>query len=533
MTATENTQTAQPLLDLQRLGMTVRRRRRFWLSLGLLGFVLGAALAVLMPPPPSAATRLLVVHEADTPTDSGTLVATDVALLETTRVAEETLRRLGANESPEAFLKTYQGTPVTNNIMEISVQAASEDEAMRRAQALADTFIADYRERVRTAADAEAQALIDQRDRAQGDLDQVNGTVAELTASGDASAAAHLETLYARRAELESQISQLNEEAEQARIGAPGVLAGTQIVDAPRPVTASLVAAVGMNALIGLAFGLAAGLGLTAVLSVVRERPVLRREVAEDLGASVIAELPPPHRGPAKLWRHSRTVQDRKRVAGTLARLVREDSEPVSVLELGCPETAAALALDLAMDLAADGKVVLIDDLPGGRLGDLAGDGPHPYRIVDAADLPLPVWPEELHVGVGSVSPGTAWTDLARLGTETVLVVKAGHATSLWLHTVARQLADARIPIIGVVLVGPDPKDRSDGTLWDGLHTALRGRAGRELPAARAERAIPARATGQETEVFGPVQPENGLSHVDDLPTKRFAPVRPKDAEVS
>ncbi|PXY37853.1 Wzz/FepE/Etk N-terminal domain-containing protein [Prauserella flavalba] len=529
MTATENTQTTQPLLDLQRLGMTIRRRRRFWLSLGLLGLVLGGALAVLMPSPPSAATRVLVIHQADTPTDSGTLVATDVALLQTTRVAEQALRRLGANESPEDFLKTYRGTPVTNNIMEISVEATSQGEAMRRAQALADTFIADYRQRIRTAADAAAQALVDQRDRAQGELSSVNGTITELTVSGDQNDAAHLQTLYARRAELESQIAQLNEEAEQARIGEPGVIAGTQIVDAPRPVPDSLVTAVAMNAFIGLALGLAAGLGLTAVLSVVRERPVLRREVAEDLGASVIAELPLPHRGPPALWRRSRTVKDRKRVAVTLARLVREDSEPVSVLELGCAETAAALALDVAEELAIDGKVVLIDDLPGAQLGRLAGTTERPIRIVEASSLPLPVWPEELHVGVGSVSPGTAWTDLARLGTETVLVVRAGHATSLWLHTVARQLADARIPIIGVVLVGPDPNDRSDGTLWNGLHTALRGRAGRELPTARVE----AKADEQKTEVFAPVQHENGLSHADDLPTKRFAPVRPNDAEVS
>ncbi|MER6870002.1 exopolysaccharide biosynthesis protein, partial [Amycolatopsis sp. NPDC000673] len=55
--------------------------------------------------------------------------------------------------------------------------------------------------------------------------------------------------------------------------------------------------------------------------------------------------------------------------------------------------------------------------------------------------------------------------------------VRAGFANTQWLHTVARQLADCGVPILGVVLVDPDPKDRTDGTLWDGLHTALRGRA--------------------------------------------------------
>ncbi|MBK1784120.1 Wzz/FepE/Etk N-terminal domain-containing protein [Prauserella cavernicola] len=528
MTATENTEPAQPLLDLQRLGMTIRRRKRLWLSLGLLGLVCGALLAVLMPSPPTAVTRVLVVHEGDTPSDSGTLVATDVALLQTTRVATATLQRLGSDESPEEFLKTYQGTPLTNNIMEISVGAPSDGEAVAKAQALADTFIADYRARLQTAADAEAQGLVDQRDRAQSDLDAVNGTITDLSLGGASASAPQLENLYARRAELESKISDLNDQAEQARLGTPGVVAGTQVVDAAQPVPGSLLTTAGTNAVIGLALGLAVGLGLTAVFSVVRDRPVLRREISADLGASVIAQLPLPGRGVARLWRRSRTLRERRRVAVTLARLVREDGTAVSVLELGCPEAAAELALNLAEELAIDGKVVLVDDLPGRRLGRLADAAERPIRIVEADSLPLPVWPEEQHIGVGSVSPGTAWTDLGRLGTETVLVVRAGHASTLWLHTVARQLADAGIPIIGVVLVEPDPKDRSDGTLWDGLHTALRGRAGRQLPSAREEQP----ASDQATEVFAPVRPENGLNHTEDLPTTRFAPVRQTDVEV-
>ncbi|MGW2939429.1 Wzz/FepE/Etk N-terminal domain-containing protein, partial [Streptomyces sp. NPDC001156] len=86
---------------------------------------------------------------------------------------------------------------------------------------------------------------------------------------------------------------------------------------------------------------------------------------------------------------------------------------------------------------------------------------------------------QERRIGVGSVAPGTAWTDLQYLGTQTVLVVRAGHGSAAWLHTAARQLADQRIPVIGVVLIDPDPRDRTDGTLWDGLQTALRGQSER------------------------------------------------------
>ncbi|MEV4233173.1 polysaccharide biosynthesis protein, partial [Streptomyces bobili] len=62
---------------------------------------------------------------------------------------------------------------------------------------------------------------------------------------------------------------------------------------------------------------------------------------------------------------------------------------------------------------------------------------------------------------------------------RTVLVVRAGLGSAAWLHTVARQLADQRIAVIGVVLIDPDPRDRTDGTLWDGPHTASRVRGGR------------------------------------------------------
>ncbi len=100
----------------------------------------------------------------------------------------------------------------------------------------------------------------------------------------------------------------------------------------------------------------------------------------------------------------------------------------------------------------------------------------HPVTILDGAETPSPAAGHERHLGVGTVGPGAAWTDLARLGEETVLVVRAGHADTAWLHTVSRQLADAEITVLGVVLVHPDPRDRTDGTLWDELH-AVRARA--------------------------------------------------------
>ncbi len=507
--------TGQPLLDLSRLVLAIRRRRRMWVALALVGMLAGAALAVLLPAPPTAIVRLYVVHEDDQPSDSGNLIRTDIALMDTAKIAGAALKQVGSAQRPEDFLKDYDVVGVTNNVLEVTVRAKTNADAVNRAKALADVFIADHIGRIKAGSDAEAKALTDQRNRVQAELKQVNKQIstAETQAQDQADTqgqdgtqsqpnAAGLDSLYARRAELTSRVSDLSQQAEEAGIGAPRVAAGTQIVDAPRALKVSRLSTLVANSAIGLLLGLIVGWMLAALTGVVKDRPVLRKDIAANLGASVIAQLPAPRRGLARLWRGRRTTRERRRVAGTVVRLVRGGSGPVSVLELGTRRIAAALTLDVATELATDREVVIVedpagrivaDDLPGRDLGQLTGRADRPIRIIGAEET-TPARRGETRLGIGSVTPGTAWTDLRHLGTETLLVVRTGYANTAWLHTVARQLADSRIPILGIVLVNPDPRDKSDGTLWDSLHTALRGRARQATPDGASPAITPARA---------------------------------------
>ncbi|MFI9723359.1 Wzz/FepE/Etk N-terminal domain-containing protein [Streptomyces sp. NPDC052396] len=471
---TSESSAAAPLLDLQALVVAVRRRRRLWCSMALLGLLVGAVLAVLLPPPPTAVTKVLVAHQADQPNDTGTLIRTDVELLRTTRIAGEALRSLKSPEKPEDFMGTYRGTGLTNNLLQIDVTGDSDAQAVARAKALADAFVADHLRRMREAATAEAKALLDQRDRMRDELTQVNKAIGDRSPGNDPKASASIESLFARRAELNSRITDFDQRAAEARTGTPKLIAGTQIVDAPRAVRHSLPKAALTNAAIGLVLGLVLGLAVAAVGTVVADRPVLRREIAANLGASVIAELRSVPRGPAGRWQRRRTRAARERLTAILARTVRGSTEPVSLLELGCARSASALALDVARALAAEGPVVIIDGLPG---PELTNSHPKPGDLTVVSGEPATDVPHQARrLGVGSVAPGTAWTDLRYLGGQTVLVVRAGHGSAAWLHTVARQLADQCVPVIGVVLVDPDPRDRTDGTLWDGPRTALRGR---------------------------------------------------------
>ncbi|MGW7066896.1 Wzz/FepE/Etk N-terminal domain-containing protein [Streptomyces sp. NPDC054855] len=472
---TSESSTAAPLLNLQALVVSVRRRRRLWCTLALIGLLVGAAVAVLRPPPPAAMAKVLVAHQDDQPNDTGTLIRTDVEVLQTTRIADKALKSLKSSVKPEDFLQDYRGTGVTNNLLQIDVTADSDAEAVARAKALADAFIADHVRRMQESAKAEAEALRDQRDRMRKELAQVNKSIGGRTqeTETDPESSASMESLFARRAELTSRIADFDQRAEDARVGTPRIVAGTQIVDDPRAVRHSVPLAAVTNAGIGLVLGLVLGLAVAAIGSVVADRPVLRREIAANLGASVIAELRRVHRRPVKLWQLRRTRAARERLISTLARTVRDSGESVSLLELGCAHSTSAIALDLAGALAADGPVVIVDGLPAlqrAARGQEPG-GPAVVSADRAADVPH----QMRRLGVGSVAPGTAWTGLQDLGSQTVLVVRAGHGSTAWLHTVARQLADLLIPVIGVVLIDPDPRDRTDGTLWDGQHTALRG----------------------------------------------------------
>ncbi|MFG1639516.1 Wzz/FepE/Etk N-terminal domain-containing protein [Amycolatopsis sp. NPDC049252] len=516
MTTTSETPAA-PLVDLARVFVAIRRRKRFWLATALLGLIAGALVAILLPAPPTAVAKVIVVHQDDSPTDSGTLMRTDVAVLSTTQIAEGALKKLNSTESPEEFMKNYAGLPVTNNVMQITVKAKTDEEAVAQAKALADTFIADHVQRSQAAAAAQSKAILDQRKNAQDELTKVDAQIADETGKGRNANASTLEGLYGRRAALASQVSDFDSRAQQAGIGSPQVAAGTQIVDAPRALPKAFLKTTATNAGIGFALGLALGIAFAGIGAVSRDRPVLRREISTHLGASVIAQLPSKRRGPARLWQRSRAVSERKRVATTLVRAIQKDVTEVSLLELGAPKIAAALALDVAEQLGEDGRASVVDDLPGEDVRKLASETKSQVTVLGAGD------PEaedgERRVGVGTVSPGTAWTDLEHLGAETVLVVKAGHANTLWLHTVARQLADQQIPILGVVLVDPDPRDKSDGTLWDGLHTALRGRAGLAPAAPRVDE-----REDRIDELAARVAERVALV---DPPTRMFAPVRP------
>lgn len=424
MTPPATRQPAQPLVELSGLAAGVLWRRRVWGWMAVFGVLAGVLATLAMPPLPTATTKVLIARVDDTATSQPTLMETDLALLRTTPTATSALQRLHLDLAPTDFLKTFEGEAVSSNVLLITAQGPTDHAAVLRARAVADAFITTHVERVRSEARAQAQALLDHR----GELER---RFAELTDQISSASPETVDLLAQRRAGLTSQIVDLGQQVQEALAGVPRVEAGTRIVDPPRALAASFALTAATNLAAGLALGLFGGIALAAVLCVTRDRPVLRRDIAAQLGMSVVISLPSRRRG--RVRTRGRGARTDERGTNTLVRLIRASPGRVSVLELGCSRTAAAFSKAIAEKLGGE-------------------------RPID----------------VGSIDPGTSWVELEQLGTHALLIVRAGSASTWWLHTVARRLAEVGITPVGLVLVSPYPWDNTDGALWNGQQFSSR-----------------------------------------------------------
>jgi len=163
---------AEPrLIDLSGLVAGVRWRRRLWGTLALVGLLLGLAAGTVLPTRSTASADLFVVHENEDSGDGQSLMKTDLALLQTTTIANEALGELRNGMTPEKFLSTYSGAIVANNILQVTARGSDDAEALARVQAVADAFIAVHVQQSTDAAKANADAYAAQRAEVQKELE--------------------------------------------------------------------------------------------------------------------------------------------------------------------------------------------------------------------------------------------------------------------------------------------------------------------------------------------------------------------------
>ena len=471
------------LVSLRFILGALRRRRKIWLSLAALGFVVGLGYHVIVPRSYSAHATLYLAQAPGTDPAAG--MANDIALLQTPVVAHLAAHLLDEPSlGPSALLGKAPGVALSNNVLILNVAGPSKDEAVRRANALATAFLGFRSDRLQQQTTSTDAALDSQ-------ISSLEQQISKLSASIDGGGSSSQATLVGEQSSDTSELASLEQTVQQNQIASNGVTKGSSVVTPGTLVPASSAKLFGLDGMGGLIGGLVVGVVFVAAQAVLSDRIRRRDELASLLGAPVELSLarvriPKWHRerwiGRSALKPHGELGA----FAGYLRRRgVRQGGRKtvlvVAMDDLTVP--AAALAI-LGERLADEGESVLVADLTdegvlARTIENLWIDRPsRPDRPClqvftpspdDLSVLVEPPW-DVTADGVNAVlvltrvDPGRgAWH--LRWAKQAIVSVTAGCSSAQRVSSTAVLLRAAGITIRSGVLIGADVQDESIGLL--------------------------------------------------------------------
>jgi capsular polysaccharide biosynthesis protein len=376
------------LASLSFITAAIRRRARFWCLAGVLGLLLGAGLYVAHPPQVGATAQMLL--ELGPNEDLNTAIDTDAALATSRPVAEAALQKLGLNESTSAFLTSYTATGVTNRVLQIAVSASSPSEAVRRANALAQAFMAFRAQQLLAYQNLTVSSLEQEVSAAKARVAALQARADELTGltAPTPEQSQELTSLTAQLNNARATLSVLVQAARSTQLTVTSAtntaVRGSHIINPGSAVVHSRIKTGIIYAVTGLLGFLVLGIGFVAVSALVSDKLRRRDDVAQALGVPVglsIGRVRP---------RRARTLAaasrpEIQRIAGHLASLLpdhtAEPDEPaghrkaaLAVVPADRPEIPALAMVTLAVARAGQGEQVILADLiPGAPAARLLG----------------------------------------------------------------------------------------------------------------------------------------------------------------
>ncbi len=372
------------------------RRKWLWMTMAVVGLLVGTSLHLVIPSKYTAQSTLLMVSNPnDDPTRD---MATDVALLESEAVAQKVINDLKLNTSAQKLTGEYSGVALTDEVLQVTFSAPTPSEAVTRVNTLDNEFLA-FR----------AGILTKQSNAVVKNLTELESSfTAKANAPGTP---ANQKVAYQNEASSLSQTIQADTLILTTEVGQSYVAgSGTAITHS----TTKVFLADGAS---GLVAGIALGLGIVAVWAIVSDRIRRRDEVAAALGAPV--ELSVGKVGRMRVMRKRRL---RRRLSNPgkavelmsrrLRSVVQAGPSPkrLAVVSVDSLEASALSLAILAGRLAVfEGSRVMVVDLSPGRvLGELLGVTKSETRIVFVKGAWVPVLvsvPPEDDLGVEMPSP--------------------------------------------------------------------------------------------------------------------------------
>jgi capsular polysaccharide biosynthesis protein len=471
------------LVNLHFVVGALKRRWRWVMCFAVAGLGVGVLLSVVFAPPPQAATTLLLTHPSASARTSA--MVTDAQLLESTAVARRVVDSLHLAESPAAFASSYKATILSDDLLSISVSASSRADAVRRANVLAREYLRYRADVYQSQSDTIIDGLQERQAAIQAQIDELNqqlGAKADSTTSSDAATTA----LLARRANLNKNLTSMNDAIAAVTNSTAAVVGGSSAIDNGAAVERSMVQQLGRNALSGLAAGLAAGVALVILLAVTSNRVWRREDVAEAIRHSIdlstgrigVGRFSSAHAS-QRLITHpnpelAKVVAHLRSQVATSARL------SLAVVAAGDVDVAAVSVCATAIALARDGyRVVVVDAskrsivnrhrlFRQGESERANADARGGIRVVSPANGgTASTDAAEIVLVLATLDPAEGLEPIRPLASEAVVIVTAGGSTMATLRAASEMLEVAQIELRSVVLVNSSVHDESFGRLVD------------------------------------------------------------------
>jgi capsular polysaccharide biosynthesis protein len=501
---------AAGLITLGYLRAAVRRSRIFILVMAAVGLLIGAGLLVVAPPAYEATSTLMLAH--DTGEDAVSAQATDAVLAASDAVAERTMQALGLHDSLKKFEASYSVTIVTNSILTVVFRAPTSSTAVRDENALTTEFL-----KFRTAQLQNQQAGV--LASLEQQITQANNHVAALarqitqlqgqTSTGETRV--KIAVLQAQHTSAVSAATVLTESVRDnqaaTQVTTTQIVKGSTVLNSATPIPHSHLKLPAEYVGGGLIGGLAIGVIIVIIRTLISDRLRRRDDIARVLGAPVrlsvagagVSRWRPGQRGLAAAGR-----RDLQRVVGFLRSEVSprsRGSASLAVVPAGDPRTAAVCTVALAVARAKEGKRVMLADLAGGAAARLLGvttpgvskisaDGAQLVVVVPEGDDVLPAGP--LHPGGGLaladeetgplakelaaahksadllltlavLDPAVGAEHLTTWTSKVVTLITAGQSSATRIQALGEMIRLAGLPLAAAVLIDADKTDESLG----------------------------------------------------------------------
>ena len=494
---------ATGIVSLGFIATALRRSVWLWSAIALATMLAGLGLFVAFPPAYKAQTTILLKPFPDIqPTDG---ILTDTALAQSPAVAQRAVKQLGLPpQSADSFLKAYSVTDVTDQVIVITVNAPSNDEAVTRAKVVAAAFL-QFRAQQAEAqqqsafkgldqADAQAQQHVKdlqnelQRWRSQPTSPMQQGKIATLPAQ-------------IKQAQIDAatthQVAVTGKATEQQAMAQ--VVEDTRVVAAAEPLARSHHKLLLIYVLSSLILGLVLGMGFVIARALLSDRLRRRDDIAHALGAPVTLSLGKPK--PRWLPGRRSRGRDRRRMVAHLRNAVPDRSRGAPGLAVVAVDNAQAVApslVSLAVSCAQEGQQVVVADLargaPAARLLRAGKPGIRPVKVsgahlvvaVPGRDNVAPVGPvpqkspqaqlgeasealiaayasADLLLTLITLDPALGADHLATWASSAVVVVTAGRSSATRIQGVGEMVRLAGTSPVSAVLIDADKTDETTG----------------------------------------------------------------------